>query len=402
MSHHDPKDPHGPRDAADCTAGADAGAGADEPTVRRLRQGLDAAGRAVHAPAGIAAAALRGGRRRRRQRRAAIAAPIALVAVGALGLGWSQPWGGGQVRTVPVAEQVRDGQRAAAAVDDVLAQLPTEKGTGLDLGVAQQVLIDRCLAAQGLDVERAPVTLHTFDPIADAARRGGDVEDLTAWTAHGSDYGLTTAIRSALTDPGAGQLGDFVHGIPAGYEQAVYGDPKVEVTVPMRDNGSLTVATTGCYGQALQELYGVDVGTYTRAYVAVHTLREQLLTQLAADERVQESTGRWSQCMHARGHDVTTPADLPVQLQAARRDLLLHEQEGAAVTEADLAALGEGEAALATADRDCKDTSALGSAVARALVQHWAPVASEHADDLAAYRDMVQHARAIAVEVEPR
>lgn len=149
--------PHDPHDRYDASS--------DDVTARRLRSGLDAAGRGVHAPAGMVSAALRGGQRRRRQRRAAIAAPIALVAVGALGLSWAQPWTGGQVRTVPVAEQVRDGQRAAATVDDVLAQLPTEKG----IGPAQEVLIDRCLAAQGLDVERAPVTLDPSDPIADAA-----------------------------------------------------------------------------------------------------------------------------------------------------------------------------------------------------------------------------------------
>ncbi|WP_432571116.1 hypothetical protein [Kineococcus sp. SYSU DK005] len=395
MSHHDPHDFHDPADSL----GAEAGTGADDPTVRRLRHGLYVAGRGVHAPAGIAAAALRGGRRRRRQRRAVIAAPVALVAVGAAGLGWAQPWDGGQVRTVPVAEQVREGQRAATTTDDVLAQLPTETGGGFDLGVAQQVLIDRCLAAQGLDVARGRVTLDASDPIADAARRGGDVEDLTAWTAHGSDYGLSSAIRAALASPGAGELGDYVHGIPAGYEQAVYGDPKVELTVPLEDNGSLTVATTGCYAQAVQQLYGTDVETYTRAYVTVRPLREQLLTQVAADETVQDATQQWSRCMQDRGHDVITPADLPVQLQAARRDLLLHKPDGSKATEADLVALGDAETTLARADRDCKDTSALGSAVAQALVEYGTPLASEHAGELDAYRAMVEHARVVAAEV---
>ncbi|WP_432522831.1 hypothetical protein [Kineococcus sp. SYSU DK006] len=133
------------------------------------------------------------------------------------------------------------------------------------------------------------------DPVADAARRGGEVEDLTAWTAHGGDDGLSAAIRNVLAAPGAGELGDFVHGIPAGYEQ-----------------------------------------------------------------------------------------------------------DGAKATDADLAALGTAEAALAAADRDCKDTSALGSAVARAPVQHWAPLAGEHAGDLAAFRTVVEHARSVAADVNPR
>ncbi|WP_432524291.1 hypothetical protein [Kineococcus sp. SYSU DK006] len=397
MSHHDPHNLHDPADSL----GAEAGTGADDPTVQRLRHGLDVAGRSVHAPAGIAAAALRGGRRRRRQSRAVIAAPLALVAVGAAGLGWAGPWGGGQVRTVPVAEQVREGQHAATTTDDVLDQLPTETG-GFDLGVAQQVLIDRCLAAQGLDVARGSITLDAADPIADAARRGGDVEDLTAWTAHGSDYGLSSAIGAAVANPAAGELGDFAHGIPAGYLKAVYGDPRVELTVPLEDNGSLTVATTGCYAQAVQQLYGTDVETYTRAYVTVRPLREQLLTQVAADETVQDATQQWSRCMQGRGHDVITPADLPVQLQAARRDLLLHKPDGSKATEADLVALGDAETTLARADRDCKDTSALGSAVAQALVEHWTPLASEHAGELDAYRAMVEHARIVAAEVNPR
>jgi hypothetical protein len=389
MSHHDPHEPYG--------AGSDGRPGDDDVTARRLRSGLDAAGRAVHAPPGIVAAALRGARRRRRQRRAAIATPIALVAVGALGLSWAQPWSGGQVRTVPIAEQVRDGQRAATTIDDVLAQLPTEKG----IGPAQQVLIDRCLAAQGLDVDRAPATLNASDPIADAAG-AVDLEDLTAWTAHGTDYGVSTAIRAALADPGAGELGEYVHGIPDGYDHAVYGDPAVELTVPLENNGSLTVATTGCYGQTVQELYGADVETYTRSYVAVRPLREQLLEQVAADGAVQDATERWSQCMDALGYRLTTPADLPVQLQTARRDLLLHKKDRAKATDADLTALAGTEAALAGADRDCKDTSALGTVLAQALVEHWTPLASAHAEDLAAHRAMTDHARHVAAEVNPR
>jgi hypothetical protein len=382
MSHHDPHST-GP-------------AGEDEATARRLRSGLDTAGHGVHAPAGMVAAALRGGRRRRRQRRAAIAAPIALVAVGALGVGWAQPWTGAGVRTVPVAEQIRDGQRAAATVDDVLAQLPTEKG----LGSAQEVLIDRCVAVQGLDVARGPASLNASDPIADAAGRV-DVEDLAAWTAHGSDYGLAAAIRAALADPGAGELGDFVHGIPAGYDQSVYGNPKVELTVPLEGNGSLIVATTGCYAQAVQQLYGTDVATHTRTYVAVRPLREQLLTDVTDDASVREATTAWSRCMDARGYDVTNPADLPTQLQATRRDLLLHRKDGTKATDTDLTALAGAETALATADRDCKDTSALGSATAQALVAHWAPLAAEHAGDLTAYREMTEHARTVAAEVHP-
>lgn len=228
-----------------------------------------------------------------------------------------------------------------------------------------------------------------------------DIEDLTAWTAHGTDYGLSTAIRAALADPGVGELGDFVHGIPTGYEQAVYGDPRVEVTVRLENNGSLTVATTGCFGQAVQELYGSDVEAYTRTSVAVRPLREELLTQVAADGEVEDATKRWSQCMNARGYSVTTPADLPVQLQAARRDLLLHKQDGTKATNADLTALAETETALADADRNCKDTSALGSVLAQALVEHWAPLASAHAEDLAAYWVMTDHARDVAAEVNP-
>lgn len=389
MSHHDPHDLH------DSSGG---GPGNDDATAHRLRSGLDAAGRGVHAPAGMVAAALRGGRRRRRQRRAAVAAPIAAIAVGALGLSWAQPWTGGQVRTVPVAQQVRDGQRAATTVDDVLAQLPIETG----IGVAQQVLEDRCVAAQGLDVERSPVTLDPVSPIADAAVRADDVGDLTAWTAHGSDYGLTPAIRAVLAAPGTRQLGDFVHGIPAGYDQAVYGDPRVEVTLALEDGGSVTVPTTGCFGQAIAQLYGTDVATYNRTYVAVSALPGQLMAQVAADGDVEAATGRWARCMDARGYDVSTPADLPVQLQTARRDLLLHKEDGTKATDADLTALAQAETALAGADRDCKDTSALGSALAQALVKHWAPLASAHAEDLAAYRAMTDHAREVAAEVSSR
>ncbi|WP_432573022.1 hypothetical protein [Kineococcus sp. SYSU DK005] len=400
MSHHDPT--HGGIHDGIHDGAARCADGVDEATAHRLRSGLETAGRDVRAPAGIVTAALRGGRRRRRQRRAAIASPIAAVALGALVLSWAQPWSGGQVRTVPAAGQAREGQRAAAGIDDVLAQLPLPEQSGPDLGVAQQVLIDRCLAAQGLDVDRARLTLDAADPIANAATRSRDVDELEAWSAHGFDYGVSASLRAVLHEPGAGQLGEYLHGIPAGYREALDGDPAQELTVPSGQGGSLTVPTTGCHGQALEQLYGTDVATYARTHVAVRALPEQLLQQVSADDALSAPLRTWSQCMHARGYQVSTPADLPVQLQTERRDLLLDKPDGTTATESDLSAFAGAEGQLAAADRDCKDTSALAPAFAKALVRHWAPMAAEHAEDLAAYREMLQHARRVAVEVNPR
>ncbi|MBB2903304.1 hypothetical protein FHR75_004146 [Kineococcus radiotolerans] len=395
MNHHDP---HDPRDLGEDPGEA---IGADDPTARRLRSGLDAAGRGLHAPAGIAAAALRGGRRRRRQRRAAVTTPLALIALAAAGLSWQRPWNSEQVRTVPAAEQVRDGQRAAATVEDVLAQLPIATRDGLDLGVSEQLLIDRCLTDQGVTIQRSPVAVDTGDRVGEAARRGRDVDDLSAWSTHASTYGVASSIRAVLTDPGTGQLGDFTDGVPDGYYQTLTGTPARELTLPVEDNGSLTVTTSGCAGQGVEQLYGIDAETYTRTYVAVRGLPEQLLEDVAGDSALRVPLEEWSQCMGTRGHQVATPADLPVQVQTLRRDLLTDKADGTRATEADLDTFTTAEAALASADRDCKDTSALGSAFAQALARHWAPLAEEHAGELAAYRQMLQHAHAVAAELNP-
>ncbi|WP_432572275.1 hypothetical protein [Kineococcus sp. SYSU DK005] len=388
MSPHDPRTPSGPTPEHE----------EHDPTAQRLRHALSRAGRDVHAPAGITAAALRAGHRRRRQRRAALAAPLALLAlVGGVGAatGWRPSTD--PVRTVPAVEQVREGERAAQSIDGVLAQLAPENDWPLHPETAEVMLIDRCMAQQGLNVQRAP--LAPASSLQQAIDRGGELPFLQAWAAHGSDYGMAGSIRQALQQPPTGVLGEFVHGTPDGYEEALNGDPAQELTLPTGNGGRLTVVTTGCTGQAVQELYGVGVEQYQRTYLPVRALPEQLQESLAEaaqdDERLRNAVRAWSQCMDARGHEVDTPADLPLRLQEQRRDVLLDKADGTGATAADLDAFAAFEASLAQADRACKDTSDLTPVFAEVLTRSWERLAGQHAAELAAYRALLEHARTV-------
>lgn len=160
----------------------------EDPTAQQLRHSLSLAGRGVRAPAGIAAAALHGGRRRRRQRRAVLAAPIALVAVGAAGLGWQQPWAGA-TRTVPAAPSqfaeptapsspsassaVVEGQEEVPNVVGLSMSEATDKLTAAGFGVrVPSAQIASSSVAAGLVASQSSYTAPAFAEITITASSG--------------------------------------------------------------------------------------------------------------------------------------------------------------------------------------------------------------------------------------
>ncbi|NOY55361.1 MAG: hypothetical protein GXP34_05165 [Actinobacteria bacterium] len=146
---------------------------------------------------------------------------------------------------------------------------------------------------------------------------------------------------------------------PPGWEDAEFGNPRREITIDIGGGGSVTVPVSGCAGQVVEQLYGVDAAAYHRTRTAA-IVASKVLDQVVGNESVADATRRWSTCMHRQGYRVATPDDL--------YELFQSDFEGLINGTRTIADLSETDAAVGAADAECKTQSGLATTFARTLI----------------------------------
>ncbi len=174
---------------------------------------------------------------------------------------------------------------------------------------------------------------------------------------------------------------------PAGWEAAMYGTPRMEVTISIENGGSVTVPVGGCHGQATEALYGVPAEDYERTYQQVRALPDEAVRAAVQDGPVRDAAGRWSECLADQGWEAGTPDDLD---NALASELAAADSDAAAREE-----LVRREAALLEADTRCREQSGLQAAFDQAFVEHGTRLAAANQVALAPYRRMLDHATAV-------
>lgn len=147
---------------------------------------------------------------------------------------------------------------ATATAQRAVPPLPrTERDRDDLIDTAQQVLVDRCLARQGLTLQNASAPQH------------GSAADPRE--------------RSASAPPDRRLQG------------ALFGRGRPELSVTLATGYTVTTHTDGCLAAAERELYG-DQRLWFRTRVVVNNLRAEAQQRMKRAPDYRDATARWTRC----------------------------------------------------------------------------------------------------------
>ncbi|QIZ00072.1 hypothetical protein HEP87_47250 [Streptomyces sp. S1D4-11] len=156
---------------------------------------------------------------------------------------------------------------STATAQRAVPPLPrTERDRDDLIDTAQQVLVDRCLARQGLTLQSAA------DP---QDRSAADPQDRSA--AEPRD-------RSVAEPPDHRLQG------------ALFGRGRPELSVILATGYTVTAHTDGCLAAAERDLYG-DQRLWFRTRVVVNNLRAEAQQRMKRDPDYRAATARWTRCV---------------------------------------------------------------------------------------------------------
>ncbi|MFF1766489.1 hypothetical protein [Streptomyces sp. NPDC058249] len=206
-------------------------------------------------------------------------APAVLALLGLLGA----PALTGCAMTPKATKTTTDERRA-------LALPTTERGKDDLIDTAQRVLVERCLARQGLTLRHPPDKRLSDKRTSDERPSGKPSSDERSASAE-ADRRLQAALFGR-------------------------GRPELSVTLPT--GYTVTAHTDGCLAAAQRELYG-DQGRWFRARVVVNNLGAEVQHRMKRDPDYRAATARWTRCATpAHGTRPVRP-DPAVSARCARR-----------------------------------------------------------------------------------
>lgn len=253
--------------------------------------------------------------------------------------------------TGPAAVTARQRQQAQALL---IGDAATTRQSWALFG-AQQTLVQRCMAQQGLRYLVADA-----GPEPSAGLTTADV----AGTASPPSYGVTLQPRSASTSASASPEDRYVAALSSEQRQryllALDGSPDSRAEVTLPSGLSATYGTGGCLAEARSDLYGSTAAAVLDSLVP-QDVERSLGGYLSRDRAYQGVLGAWQRCMAARGVHAPSPAALIASLRST------------AATQVGATAFAERQSADAGADLSCDARSGLrrtfDAAVAAFLAQ---------------------------------
>lgn len=211
---------------------------------------------------------------------------------------------------------------------------------------AQQVLVQRCMTAQGLTYlvtnpgPEPPTATTTSDTLG-----------------HGSPPGYGVTAASNDTDSAGTAEDRYVRGLPA-VQAASYSvalDGRADEVAPLRlpSGVSGSYETNGCTAAARAQLYGKVRDAFEDTLVP-QDVNQMFAPYLQHDQRYQAALGAWQRCMAASGWTATSP------------DAVIASLESLAAHQTSAASLARTQQAEGAADGRCDARSDLRAARADA------------------------------------
>jgi hypothetical protein len=248
----------------------------------------------------------------------------------------------------------------ARAVDDVPPLAPAQLR---ELAEAEEVLVARCMRAQGFEYHVVPP-----DPVLAEDRDFPYGIDDPAWAArHGLGRGLRNLAsrRAGQDNPNSRYTDSLSPDRRRAYSTALYGAEAKALAVTIPTGDQVTMAPDGCLASAQQELYG-DLRRWFPAKTIVNNLPAAIRPKVFADQRFQDLAREWAGCMAGQGYDYRDPVDL---------------RERFSDTSA------ERERQVATAEAECVGRTRLAEVGHQLETELGAPVRARFAADIRAHRD---------------
>ncbi|MFF8315687.1 hypothetical protein ACF06V_00820 [Streptomyces bobili] len=249
--------------------------------------------------------------------------------------------------------------------------------TDADRAVASQaeaLLVRDCMERKGhrywvaapLDADETRSFGYVMDDVSWARKHGyGSRIKQKVLTAKKNDRNLS--YRASLSGPAART-----------YVTDLAGGPGSEImAVRLPAGGQVRLATGGCEGEAVRELYG-DQGQWFRADKIATNLTPLYVPELVADRRFKTAQNRWAACMSAAGHPYRTPADI--------RSALSETTSGRSAAQA-----YRREVRLAVAEATCARRTGFGDTLRALEEEHSAPVRERYRAEITK-RDQLERA----------
>lgn len=294
----------------------------------------------------------------------AVRAAVALVAVGILGVGCSEP--------TPSSDR-----QSNTTQDSVKSVFGTREERDL-LHLAEETLQSRCMMDQGFEYQVVP--LPTDTPVLEPY--GHDDVELSQAEGYGLDLKSSMSAEfgdaEVVADPNAAYVASLSAARQRAFTEALFGPPGGKVGSADLPNGtSIGFPLEGCLADARAELYK-DGETYMSAVSIIDNLATEVQTRVTAHDDYIRARDQWRSCMNDRGYDVERPSDA-VAL---------------AIAEGNLA-----EIDIAVADAECSRSTSLVTTAERLEAQVWVDVLDDNAGVIDAYRelrdDAIERARSL-------
>ncbi len=237
------------------------------------------------------------------------------------------------------------------------------------VGRAEFRLVARCMTSQGFtyavppsDPEPGPATM-TVDALGSGGPPGYGV-----FPPHGQPSGTGTDQPS--------------------YQRALDGRLKAPAAMTLPDGGTIGYQTGGCTGAARASLFG-SVRTYVASAYVPQVIRNDFDAFLTTDGPYTTALKVWRSCMAGRHRSFDAPAAAISSLETARLDAV---------------SLGQRQAAIAGADRDCDSRSHLRARRGEALTRFTAGLPGQdlaELDEIQAGRQRAGHVAGIIGRESP-
>lgn len=241
----------------------------------------------------------------------------------------------------------------------------------------EQILIGRCMRAQGFDyrVDETPTQVGNID---NPTIYPYGIDDV-AWA---GKHGFVDRTTSRPGDKSAEINDRYARDLSAqeqaAYSLALFGPRKPAVSVRLVDGKTVYAGTKGCTARAERELYG-DFAEWFRASTIVDNLSLEIQPKVRSHARYIKALRKWARCMTR----LRAPADDPRHL----REKVAKRSESMARPAAQRM-----ERQVAMKEARCVHESAL-AATGRDLEEHYTEIVrNRHRSDLEAVQRMRTHA----------
>lgn len=240
-----------------------------------------------------------------------------------------------------------------AKVAEILNSPYSPQGDRLNYELVRNNAARACLRAMGHRAEPLPVgeNEHSVNPWRESLQ----------WVASGNTH-FAEYVQDPANFTADAPLVGSQYALSEEAGKQFWGFPEESVDVDYGTGGSNSRVVSGCYGQVVQEVFGVDASTYEKTVAQTRQVIG-LARKVAEYPAIRDLSGDYSRCMKKAGFTTPAPAMTPEELSRLVKDV----EEGTAQPKH----VADKEQEFNRSDSQCKEKSGVSRAFAAAYLAEY-------------------------------